>query len=89
LLRSRRVAASRHRQYVTACKKLLVFDIAQDRVFVFASAGNLATTQELLNCLRRGLAVGDDRETLLTVRYMFEAANYVGRVSRLVQAQHA
>jgi len=56
---------------------------------VFASAGNLATTQELLNCLRRGLAVGDDRETLLTVRYMFEAANYVGRVSRLVQAQHA
>lgn len=75
--------------YITSYKKLHVFDTADDRIFVIASAGSLATTQEVIHWLKRDLEAGDDRETLNTVRYMFEAATYIGRVSQAVQAQHA
>ncbi len=75
--------------YITSYRKLHVFDTAPDRIFVLASAGSLATTQEIMHWLQRDLAANDDRETFNSVRYMFEAANYVGRVSRAVQAQHA
>lgn len=74
--------------YITSYKKLHVFDTAPDRIFVIASAGSLATTQEIIHWLERDLAAGDSRETLNTARYVFEAANYVGRVSRSVQVQH-
>jgi putative proteasome-type protease len=75
--------------YITSYRKLHVFDTAPDRIFVIASSGNLATTQEIVHWLQRDLDAGDDRETFNTVQYMFEAASYLGRVSRAVQAQHA
>jgi putative proteasome-type protease len=75
--------------YITTYRKLRVFEPAPDRIFVLASAGNLATTQEILHWLERDLAASDGRESLNTATYLFEAANYVGRVSRAVQAQHA
>ncbi len=75
--------------YITSYKKLHVFDTAEDRIFVIASAGSLATTQEVIHWLKRDLEAGDDRETLNTVHYMFEAATYIGRVSQAVQVQHA
>ncbi|MDX1515115.1 MAG: 20S proteasome subunit A/B [Gammaproteobacteria bacterium] len=75
--------------YVTAYRKLHVFKPAPDRLFVIQSAGNLATTQDVLNRLRRDLDTDDGRENLRTVRYPFEAADYVGRISVAAQAQHA
>jgi putative proteasome-type protease len=75
--------------YITSYRKLHVFNTSPDRIFVICSAGNLATTQEIIHWLQRDLAAGDGRETFNTVNYMFEAASYVGRVSRAVQAQHA
>ncbi|NJN51760.1 MAG: 20S proteasome subunit A/B [Gammaproteobacteria bacterium] len=75
--------------YITSYRKLHVFDAAADRTFVIASAGSLATTQEIMHWLQRDLTATDGRESLNTVTYMFEAANYIGRVSRAVQAQHA
>ena len=41
--------------YVTTFSKLHVFQPAPDRIFVLLSAGNLATTQEVLNRIRRDL----------------------------------
>ncbi|WP_456300847.1 20S proteasome subunit A/B [Thiocapsa bogorovii] len=87
--------------YVTTFSKLHVFQPAADRIFVLMSAGNLATTQEVLNRIRRDLDQPRDtgpitdphrersRIDLLSARYLFEAADYVGRVSVGVQRDHA
>lgn len=86
--------------YVTTFSKLHVFQPAPDRIFVLMSAGNLATTQEVLNRIRRDLdessheriapSVDWDRTRIdfLNARYLFEAADYVGRVSLGVQRDH-
>jgi putative proteasome-type protease len=58
------------------------------RVFVIESAGNLATTQQVLDVIRRDLATHGEHESLASVRYLFEAALYLGRVSRQVVAEH-
>ena len=58
------------------------------RVFVIESAGNLATTQEVLDRVRRDLETSGSHESLASVNYMFEAALYVGRLSRQVAAGH-
>jgi len=58
------------------------------RVFVLESAGNLATTQEVLDRIQRDLATEGGHESLASVNYLFEAALYVGRVSRQVVTEH-
>lgn len=74
--------------YVTTFSKLHVFAPAPDRIFVLLSAGNLATTQEVLNRIRRDLDQPPERAHLLNARYLFEAADYVGKVSLGVQRDH-
>jgi putative proteasome-type protease len=78
--------------YVTTFSKLHVFQPAPDRIFILLSAGNLATTQEVMNRIRRDLdrAQGQGAQEcgLLTADYLFEAADYVGRVSLGVQRDH-
>lgn len=102
--------------YISSYSKLHVFQPAPDRLFVLMAAGNLGTTQAVLNRIRRdldldvaatttkmdgavpngplapprsaehhpvGTAVGG--HDLLTARYLFEAADYVGRLSVAVQ----
>lgn len=75
--------------YVTTYSKMYVFNPAPDRLFVILSAGNLATTQEVMNHIQRDLDHPGPNGNLLTVRYLFEAADYLGRVSREVQQEHA
>jgi putative proteasome-type protease len=67
-------------------RKLHVLRPAPDRVFVVESAGNLATTQEVLDRIHRDLAA--DGENLATVDHFFEAALYLGRLSRDVSGEH-
>jgi putative proteasome-type protease len=74
--------------YVTSYSKMHVFEPAPDRVFVILSSGNLATTQEIINIIQRDIDYPAGGENLLTARYLFEAADYVGRVSQMVQQQH-
>jgi putative proteasome-type protease len=69
-------------------RKLHVLRPAPDRVFVLESAGNLATTQEVLDRINRDLATTGDHESLATVQHLFEAALYVGRLSRDVSIEH-
>lgn len=69
-------------------RKMHVLRPSDDRVFVIESAGSLATTQEVLDRMSRDLAAGDATESLTTVHHLFEAALYLGRVSREVVAEH-
>ena len=69
-------------------RKLHVLTPAPDRVFVIESAGSLAATQEVLDRIERDLASSDGRLTLASVDYLFEAALYLGRLSREVAREH-
>jgi putative proteasome-type protease len=69
-------------------RKLHVLTPAADRVFVLQSAGNLATTQEVLDRIQVDIDTPGDHESLLSVNRMFEAALYVGRLSHEVNQRH-
>jgi putative proteasome-type protease len=69
-------------------RKQHVLRPAPDRVFVIESAGNLATTQEVLDRIHRDLAGSGDHESLASVHHLFEAALYLGRLSREVSQGH-
>jgi putative proteasome-type protease len=69
-------------------RKMHVLQPAEDRVFVMQSAGNLATTQQVLDLIDRDLKEPGDHESLATVSHLFEAALYVGRLSQSVVQQH-
>ena len=69
-------------------RKLHVITPGPDRLFVIESAGNLATTQQVLDRLGRDLATEGQHESLATVDHLFEAALYVGRIGREVAQSH-
>lgn len=69
-------------------RKLHVLAPAPDRLFVLESAGNLATTQQVLDRIRQDLSTPGDHVSLATVTHLFDAALYVGRLSREVVAEH-
>jgi putative proteasome-type protease len=68
-------------------RKLHLIQPNPRRIFVIESAGSLATTQEVLDKIHRDL--DDEREeSLATVNHLFEAALYLGRLSRDVAEEH-
>jgi putative proteasome-type protease len=67
-------------------RKLHTFRPSSGRIFVIESAGSLATTQEVLDRIESDL--GADREGLGTVEHLYEAALYLGRLSREVSGRH-
>jgi putative proteasome-type protease len=73
---------------VSTYGKMHVFATREERSLVLLSAGNLATTQAVVERLRR-----DKRENvpvnLNTVQYLSEAADYLGQVSLEKQKRHA
>ncbi len=73
---------------VSTYRKVHLFQPAPDRLFVLESAGNLATTQEVLDRIEHDLTDPGAHESLATVGHLFEAALYVGRLSREVAARH-
>ena len=76
--------------YITTYSKMHVFNPSSDRLFVLLSAGNLATTQEVINHIQRDLDYpSEGGTTLANARYLFEAAEYVGRISLQVQQEHS
>jgi putative proteasome-type protease len=72
---------------ISTYRKLHTLRPAPDRVFVLQSAGNLATTQEVLDLIDRDLAT-EGIENLATVDHLFEAALYLGRLSTEVVDRH-
>lgn len=73
---------------ISTYRKLHVLTPAPDRVFVLESAGNLATTHEVLDRIDRDLAAPGEHTSLATVNHLFEAALYLGRLSQEVVAEH-
>ena len=73
---------------VSVYSKMHVFSAAKDRYFTLLSAGNLATTQAVLSRIQRDLDNPHSEESLRNVDYMFDAAHYIGRISRDVQTEH-
>ncbi|MCG6868680.1 MAG: peptidase [Gammaproteobacteria bacterium] len=57
-------------------------------VFVLMSAGNLATTQGVVTHINRDIDEHAEH-TLYTVRYLTEAAEYIGKLSMAEQARHS
>ncbi|QPK61978.1 peptidase [Methylomonas sp. LL1] len=68
--------------------KMHVMPTFDDRKIILLSAGNLATTQAVLDQLRRDIKEGS-KINLNTVHYLSEAAEYLGQVSLAKQKRHA
>jgi putative proteasome-type protease len=80
--------------YISSYSKMHVFQPASDRLFILLAAGNLATTQAVINLIRRDLdraveASDEVAKDLRSCDYLFEAAAYVGRVSVAAQQENA
>lgn len=74
--------------YISTYRKLHTLQPAPDRIFVILTAGNLGTTQELLDSVRRDLDRGPEQTSLRSVRYMFEAAHYLGQTLFSIEQAH-
>jgi putative proteasome-type protease len=73
--------------YVTTYSKLHCFKTEGENGVALLSAGNLATTQEVVSWIQRDLQLNNP-ENLNRFSRMFEIAAYVGRVSQAVQGTH-
>jgi putative proteasome-type protease len=74
--------------YVFTYSKMHVFSRPGDRLFVLLTAGNLGTSQAVVNRIQRDFDDPDASAGLNTAQYLFEAAHYVGRISGEVQEEH-
>ncbi len=72
---------------ITTVEKMDVFETAGDRVIVILSAGNLATTQSVISNLRQ--CCGNGTSDLMSCSTMFDAAQIVGDMLRMVLAKDA
>jgi putative proteasome-type protease len=71
---------------VSTYRKLHVFRPDDDRLFVLQSAGNLATTHEVLDQIASDLS--GPGTSLATVDHLFEAALYLGELSTRAAKRH-
>lgn len=72
---------------VRTYNKMHTFPFPGERVFVVLSAGNLATTQAVLNALRRDNDNPEAERSLRKVTSVYEAAEYIGALSVRAQKQ--
>jgi putative proteasome-type protease len=70
---------------VRTYNKVHTFEFPGERVLVLMSAGNLGTTQAVLERIQRDMEGGGDTPGLRNLPHLFDAAEYVGDVSVRVQ----
>ncbi len=73
---------------VSTYSKMHIFGVAGERQFVLLSAGNLATTQSVVNRLRRDIET-DARVNLFKLAHLADAAEYLGQINQRQQSKHA
>ena len=73
--------------HVSTYSKMFSWGIPGERQFVMLSAGNLATTQDVVMQISRDIRE-NEATNLHTVKYLSDAADYVGRVSLMMQNKH-
>ena len=74
--------------YITTYSKMFRFSWPQDRSIVLLNAGSLATTQAVLNMINKDLEENSEIN-LKTVKNLYEAAHYIGKLSQEEQLQHS
>ena len=74
--------------YITTYGKMQIFNWPEDRTCVLLSAGSLATTQAVVNAINQDLANPDAQFNLRKAQRLFEAAQYIGKLSQAEQQQH-
>lgn len=67
--------------------KMHAFDTASDRKIILLCAGNLATTQAVIDQIKRDIKESTE-PNLDTVNYLSEAAEYLGKISVEKQRRH-
>ncbi|MEM9532821.1 MAG: peptidase [Pseudomonadota bacterium] len=72
--------------HISTYSKMRVFEQPGERTLVLLSAGNLATTQAVANRLQRDIDDPRAKVDLHSIDYMFDAAEYVGQISRRAQS---
>lgn len=75
--------------YVTTYGKMHSFAWPGEHVFILLTAGNLATTQAVINKIQQDLENANSEFHLRKARHMFEAAHYIGLLSQMEQRTHA
>ncbi|MEL0081669.1 MAG: peptidase, partial [Gammaproteobacteria bacterium] len=73
---------------VSTYSKMHRFPLLADRRMVLLSAGNLATSQAVVAQLNRDIDDPEAETSLNTVRYISDAADYVGRLSLAEQQKY-
>jgi putative proteasome-type protease len=73
--------------YISTYSKMFTFDLPDDRVMVLLSSGNLATTQAVINNIKRDIE-NDSIINLKNVHYLYDAADYIGKLSQRYQREH-
>jgi putative proteasome-type protease len=71
---------------ISTYRKLHIFRPGDDRMFALQSAGNLATTHEVLDRITTDLDGPGD--SLATVEHLFEAAIYLGELNTRTASRH-
>jgi putative proteasome-type protease len=67
---------------LSSYSKMHIFDPCEDRVFVMLSAGNLSTTQAIVNRIEQDLESTEPSNSLRQMSKMVDAARYVAQVTR-------
>lgn len=75
--------------YVTTYSKMHTFIWPGEMICVLLSAGNLATSQAVVNAINKDLEDPDASFNLREARHLYEAAHYIGQLSQEEQCQHA
>ncbi|MEX2365497.1 MAG: proteasome-type protease [Pseudohongiellaceae bacterium] len=75
--------------YVTTYSKMHRFTWPGERICVILTAGNLATSQAVLNQLNKDLEDAEAETNLYKAGHLYEIAHYIGRLSQQEQQQHA
>lgn len=73
--------------YVSIYPKMYRFEVGPQRIFIIVTSGNLATSQAVIQQVKRDLENSQNTSSLATVQYLCEAANYLGQVNQMVQNQ--
>lgn len=74
--------------HISTYSKMTIFKLP-GRLFVVLSAGNLATTQAVLNRIQRDLEEPEAVLSLATVKHIVDAAKYIGKLNVQAQMEHA
>lgn len=74
--------------HISTYSKMSIFKLP-GRLFVVLSAGNLATTQAVVNRIQRDLEEPETVLNLATVNHIVDAAKYIGKLSVQAQLEHA